>query len=70
MHLVSLLILVNHTIGYVFEAEDKNTGTRVALKRTMKVGNVVSREYEILSLMKGCPNVVQLLDFFYSIDQK
>jgi serine/threonine protein kinase len=36
----------------------------------MKVGNVISREYEILSLMRGCPNVVQILDFFYSVDQK
>jgi hypothetical protein len=34
----------------------------------MKAGNVVSREYEVLSLLKGAPNVVQLLDFFYSID--
>lgn len=49
---------------------DKNSGERVALKRTMKVGNVISREYEILSLMRGYPNVVQIRDFFYSVDQK
>jgi hypothetical protein len=36
----------------------------------MKVGNVISREYEILSLMRGCDNVVQIRDFFYSVDQK
>lgn len=44
--------------GYVFEAIDKNTGDTVALKRTMKVGNVVSREYEVLTLLKGATNVV------------
>jgi len=42
----------------------------VALKRTQKAGNVVSREYEVLSLLRGAPNVVQLVDFFYSVDQK
>lgn len=57
-------------LGYVFEAVDKVRGVRVALKRTMKVGNVVSREYEVLSLLQGAPNVVQLVDFFYSIDQR
>jgi serine/threonine protein kinase len=67
-HLVSGKLEANRDLGYVFEAIDKNTGTTVALKRTMKAGNVVSREYEVLSLLKGAPNVVQLLDFFYSID--
>ena len=42
----------------------------MALKRTMKVGNVVSREYEVLSLLIGAPNVVQLVDFFYTLDQR
>lgn len=60
----------NRDLGYVFEAIDKNTGETVALKRTMKVGNVVSREYEVLTLLKDCTNVVQLLDFFYSVDQR
>jgi serine/threonine protein kinase len=39
----------------------------VALKRTQKAGNVVSREYEILSMLKGSPNVIQLVNFFYSM---
>jgi serine/threonine protein kinase len=42
----------------------------VALKRTQKIGNIVSREYEVLCLLKGAPNVVQLLDFFYTTDQR
>lgn len=39
----------------------------MALKRTQKAGNVVSREYEILSLLKGQPNVIQMVNFFYSM---
>ena len=54
--------------GYVFEAVDLNKDIKVALKRTQKAGNIVSREYEVLSLLKGAPNVVQLIDFFYTID--
>ena len=54
--------------GYVLEAIDLNKDIKVALKRTQKAGNIVSREYEVLSLLKGAPNVVQLIDFFYTID--
>ena len=43
---------------------------QVAVKRTQKAGNVVSREYEVMTLLKGSPNVVQLVEFFYSLDQK
>ena len=46
------------TIGYVFKAFDRNKGVYVALKRSMKVGNIMSREYEMLSLLKNCPNIV------------
>lgn len=31
--------------GYVFEAEDRKTHKKVALKRIEKVGNQLSREY-------------------------
>ena len=61
---------INFSSGYVFEAIDQNTGKKVALKRTQKVGNKVSREFEVLSLAKDCPNVVQMTDFFYSVDEK
>ena len=43
---------------------------KVAVKRTQKAGNVVSREYEVMSLLKGESNIVQLVEFFYSLDQK
>ena len=54
--------------GYVFEAYDNNRLSKVALKRTQKAGNIISREFEILDMLRGKENVVQLLDFFYSID--
>lgn len=45
----------------------------MALKRIEKVGNQLSREYEILFLIKDCENVVHIevnhtpmQDFFYS----
>jgi hypothetical protein len=42
----------------------------VAIKRTPKLGNKVSREYEVLNALKGRPNVIQLVDFFYSLDNQ
>ena len=55
-------------IGFVFEAIDKNRGNKVAIKRTLKVGNVISREYVVMSMLEGAPNIVQIVDFFYTID--
>jgi len=31
---------------------------RVALKRTQKVGKVLSREFEVMNMLKNQPNVV------------
>lgn len=58
------------TPGYVFKAIETATGKPVAIKRSQKVGNKVSREFEVLSAVRGKPNVIQLVDFFYSIDSK
>lgn len=59
--------------GYVFEAYDHKNKRRVALKRIEKVGNSLSREYEILFDIKNCDHVVKILvlssysqDFYYS----
>lgn len=57
-------------LGFVFEAKDERTDMKVAIKRTQKAGNVVSREYEVMTLLKDAPNVIQLVEFFYSLDQK
>jgi len=36
------------------------------VKRTQKAGEYVSREYEVLSKLKECKNVVKMLDIYYS----
>jgi hypothetical protein len=56
--LVSSNILFMCNVGYVFEAEDPNTGEKVAIKRTSKSGEYVSREFEVLDRLKGCKHVV------------
>lgn len=69
-NLTPIRVIGNGAFGYVFEAMDNNRGCKVALKRTQKAGNIISREFEILDMLKGKENVVQLLDFFYSVDDK
>ena len=63
-------VIGNGAFGYVFEAFCENRKCKVALKRTQKAGNIISREFEILDMLRGKDNVVQLLDFFYSLDDK
>jgi glycogen synthase kinase 3 beta len=59
------------SFGYVFKAIDLNTNTEVAIKRSQKVGNLVSREFEILQEVNGCDQCVRLLDIFYTVaDQR
>jgi len=52
--------------GYVFEAFDHDRNCKVALKRTTKAGEYVSREYEVLEMLKDCKNCVKVLDIFYT----
>lgn len=52
----------------MFRATDKNTGEIVAIKRSQKMGNKVSREYQMLKALIGAPNVIQMRNFFYSVD--
>ena len=54
--------------GYVLEAVDNNSGKRVAIKRTHKVGKKLSREYQILELLNDCDNVVKMIRTFYSVN--
>jgi len=56
--LTPLKVLGNGAFGYVFEAYDNKRQCKVALKRTQKAGNIISREYEILQILRGVPNVV------------
>ena len=53
-------------IGYVFEAYDRDSRQTVAVKRTQKAGEYVSREFEVLDKLKDCKNVVRMLDIYYS----
>jgi serine/threonine protein kinase len=50
----------------VFEAFDRTHKKTVAVKRTTKAGEYVSREYEVLNRLRECPNVIKLLDIYYS----
>lgn len=53
-------------IGYVFEAYDRTHGKTVAVKRTTKAGEYVSREFEVLDRLRDCKNVIKMLDIYYS----
>lgn len=55
--------------GYVMEAYDIAKDIRVAIKRTHKVGPKLSREYEVISKLSDCENIVKLLDIFYTISE-
>ena len=52
------LLICYFSTGFVFEAYDQNRQVKVAVKRTQKAGNTVSREYEVMSMLDGAPNVV------------
>lgn len=53
----------------MFEAYDKESKQTVAVKRTQKAGEYVSREYEVLNELKKCKNVVRMLEIYYSKDK-
>mmetsp|Transcript_4769 Transcript_4769/g.8168 ORF Transcript_4769/g.8168 Transcript_4769/m.8168 type:complete len:283 (-) Transcript_4769:516-1364(-) len=54
------------SFGYVFEAFDEESEQTVAVKRTQKAGEYVSREFEVLDKLRDCKNVVKMLDIYYS----
>ena len=61
-----LTIKGSGSFRYVVEALDKKYNVKVAIKRTHKV----SREYEILTLVRDCKYYIQLYDIFYTKDEK
>ena len=67
---VSCANLSDLRVGYVFEAVDPHTGESVAIKRTSKSGEYVSREFEVLDKLRDCENVVQLLNIYYSKNEE
>lgn len=56
------------SFGSVYKAFDRNQNIYVAVKRSSKVGSLVSREYKILKDTHDCENCVKLLDIFYTIN--
>jgi len=56
---LSVIKFTNNCLsGFVFKAVESATGIPVAIKRSQKVGNKVSREFEVLSELRGKPNVI------------
>ena len=53
----------------MFQAFDKESKETVAVKRTQKAGEFVSREFEVLDKLKKCENVVKMLEIYYSKGQ-
>lgn len=51
----------------MFEAYDETNKRTVAVKRVRKVEKKMSREYQILSEIKGSKRCVELLDVFYTV---
>lgn len=54
----------------MLEGYDTALNRTVAVKRVRKAGKTVSRECQILSLVKGNKNCVQMLDLFYTADEE
>ena len=50
----------------MFEALDMRNNQVVAVKRTTKAGEYVSREFEVLEKLKGKEHCIQMLDIYYS----
>jgi serine/threonine protein kinase len=63
---LSIRYLLWTLIGFVFEAYSPSHEMTVAVKRTTKAGDYISREYEILTRLQDCENCVRMLDIFYS----
>jgi glycogen synthase kinase 3 beta len=58
------------SFGCVFLALDLERNRQVAIKRSFKVSNMLSREFEILSEAAECENCVKLLDIFYTVNEE
>ena len=62
-------IIGSGSFGTVYKAYDFNNFQYVAIKRSMKLGSLVSREFLILREVSECDQCIRLLDIFYSITE-
>jgi serine/threonine protein kinase len=58
------------SFGTVFKAYDMVHSQPVAIKRSIKLGSLVSREYSILKEVSDCDQCVKILDIFYTINDE
>ena len=58
------------TFGQVYKVFDQNSSKHYAIKRTMKKGCKVSREFKVLQEVRDCDHCVHLIDIFYTLKQK
>ena len=42
----------------------------MAVKRTQKAGKIASREHEVMAMLQGSENIVQLVDYFLTVDKR
>lgn len=56
------------SFGTVFKAYDRNLRKFVAVKRSIKLGQTISREYTILKEVAESPQCITLLDIFYTVN--
>lgn len=66
IHIEPKRIIGSGSFGYVFEAIEKKSKKTIAIKRTTKAGEFVSREFEVLEKLRGNQHCIQMLDIFYS----
>ena len=55
------------TFGYVLEVYDFIKDMHIAIQHSHKVGEKISREYEILLTLKECEYIIKFIGIFYSI---
>ena len=56
------------SFGTVFKAYDSQRDKQVAVKRSIKIGQSISREYKILKEISGSEYCINLLDIFYTVN--
>ena len=62
-------IVGSGSFGTVFKAYDKYTNKYVAVKRSIKLGQMISREYKILKEVSNSDFCINLLDIFYTVNE-